>query len=217
MLTQPSSRPTTKEEYAYNLLREEILSCERQPGQKLVMDRLSEELGTSPIPIRAALQRLQAEGLVLITPHTGATVSPIAPDTIAEIFTLAAALESIVMRVLVVKINPTDLNRLRAIVTALDDALATGDGHACLTLDYDFHITLARLSGMALLTTFATRTQESWLRLSRCHFSQAGPQRMAQAQAEHHQLLTLLAQRDGPALEALIVQHNRLSLQAYQR
>ena len=181
MLTQPSSRPTTKEEYAYNLLREEILSCERQPGQKLVMDRLSEELGTSPIPIRAALQRLQAEGLVLITPHTGATVSPIAPDTIAEIFTLAAALESIVMRVLVVKINPTDLNRLRAIVTALDDALATGDGHACLTLDYDFHITLARLSGMALLTTFATRTQESWLRLSRCHFSQAGPQRMAQA------------------------------------
>ena len=120
------------------------------------------------------------------------------------------------MRVLVAKITPAGLDTLRAIVADLDAALAAGDGQAWSTLDVDFHITLARLSGMALLTTFATRTQEAWLRLSRCHFSQAGPQRMTQAQAEHHQLLTLLAQRNGPALEALIVQHNRLSLQAYQ-
>jgi DNA-binding GntR family transcriptional regulator len=39
---------------------------------------------------------------------------------------------------------------------------------------------------------------------------------MAQAQAEHQQMLDLLVQRNGPALEALVVKHNRLALQAYQ-
>ena len=138
----PFNRPTTKEEYVYTVLREEILNCQRPPGQKLVMDRLSEELGTSPIPIRGALQRLQAEGLVVITPHTGAAVSPVSPDTIAEIFTLSAALESIVMRLLIAKITPPDLERLRAIVAEMDGALAAEDRPAWATLDFDFHTTL---------------------------------------------------------------------------
>jgi DNA-binding GntR family transcriptional regulator len=213
----PFNRPITKEEYVYNVLREEILSCARRPGQKLVIDRLSGQMGTSPIPIRAALQRLQAEGLVAITPHTGATVSPVSPDSIAEIFTLSAALESIVMRLLISKISLTDLGRLRAIVAEMDGALAAEDGQAWSTLDFEFHIAMAGLSGTTLLADFITRTQETWLRLSRCYFSPAGPpQRMAQAQAEHQQMLTLLAQRNGPALEALVVEHNRQALQAYQ-
>ena len=215
-VSQPFTRPTTKEQYVYNVLREAIMSCELRPGQKLIMDRLSDELGTSPIPIRSALQRLQAEGLVTITPHTGAAVAPVSRDTIAEIFTLSAALESIVARLLAPKISPTELETLRAIVTEMDVALAGEDGQAWATLDFDFHIAMANLSGMFLLAEFAIRTQESWLRLSRCYFSQAGPLRMDQAQAEHHQMLSLLTQRDGPALEALVVAHNRLSLQAYQ-
>jgi DNA-binding GntR family transcriptional regulator len=212
----PFTRPTTKEEYVYNVLRAEILSCERQPGQKLVMDRLSEELGTSPIPIRGALQRLQAEGLVTITPHTGAAVSSVPPDSIAEIFTLTAALESIVVRLLIAKISPNDLERLQAIVDEMDVALTSADGQTWSSLDFDFHTAMAGLTGTLLLTDFVTRTQETWLRLKRCYYSQAGLQRMVQAQAEHRQMITLLAQRNGPALEALIVEHNRLSLQAYK-
>jgi DNA-binding GntR family transcriptional regulator len=213
----PYTRPTTKEEYVYAVLREGILSCELRPGQKLIIDRLSDDLGTSPIPIRAALQRLQAEGLVTITPHTGAAVSTVSPDAIAEIFTLSAALESIVMRLLAPKISASDLEKLRAIVAEIDGALAAEDGRAYSSLDFDFHTAMGGLSGTTLLADFVRRTQETWLRLSRCHFSQAGPQRMVQAQAEHRQMLDLLAQRNGPALEALVVQHNRLALQAYSR
>lgn len=69
----------TKEEYAYDTLRAAIGHCNLRPGEKLVIDSLSLELDISPIPIRVALQRLQAEGLVEIKPHTGAIVSPISP------------------------------------------------------------------------------------------------------------------------------------------
>ena len=88
MLTSQSSPRLyrTKEEYVYDTLRAAIMRCELKPGKKLVMDNLSVELDVSPIPIRGALQRLQAEGLVEIIPHTGAVVSAISPDTVNEIF-----------------------------------------------------------------------------------------------------------------------------------
>ena len=48
----------TKEEYAYQVLRQAILQCELAPDEKLIIDRLSVEMGLSQIPIRAAIQRL---------------------------------------------------------------------------------------------------------------------------------------------------------------
>ena len=76
----------TKEELAYINLRNAILSCELPPGEKLVIDRLSEELGISQIPIRAAIQRLQTEGLVLIHPHSSPVVTTLSPDKVNEVF-----------------------------------------------------------------------------------------------------------------------------------
>jgi DNA-binding GntR family transcriptional regulator len=214
---QPPPLPATKEEYVYDLLRDAILSCELRPGTGLVMDRLGEELGMSPIPIRGALQRLQSEGLVEITPHSGAWVSELFPAAVTELFTLAAALESIVMRVLAPKINAEGLELLLQIVAGLDEALSSAGGKSWALLDIEFHCALADLSGMPLLAEFVIRTQESWYRLYNCYFSQAGPQRIEGAQGEHKLMLTLLAEHNGPALEALAVEHHRLMLRAYQR
>lgn len=53
-----------------------------KPGERIVIDTLSAQLGISLIPMCAALQRLQAEGLVDITPHIGAVVSELSPANI---------------------------------------------------------------------------------------------------------------------------------------
>jgi len=212
----PLPQPVTKEEYVYDVLRNAILDCELRPGARLVMDKLSEELGTSPIPIRGALQRLQSEGLVEITPHTGAAVAELSPSAITELFTLAAALDSIVMRVLATSITAPGLEQLQQIITGLDEALASAGDGSWASLDLAFHSILANLTGMPLLAEFANRTQESWYRLFNCYFSQAGPLRMEEAQVEHKRMVALLTERNGPALEALAVEHHRLTLQAYQ-
>ena len=215
-LTNNISQPPTKEAFAYDVLREAILNCDLKPGEKLVIDRLSKEMGMSPIPIRTAIQRLEAEGFVTIEPHAGAKVAVVHTGSIVELFTLAAALESIVMRLLAPKITSAELVELQAIVVAMDQAIDNQDARTWLRLDYEFHTKLAVLSGMTLLVAFTQRTHETWLRLSRCVFTGDRPLRMDEAQDEHRTMMTLLEQRDAPALEALVVKHNRLSLQAYQ-
>ena len=61
----------TKQEFVYRTLRDAILRCELQPGERLVIDDLARRLNVSIIPVREALQLLQAESLVQVVPHVG--------------------------------------------------------------------------------------------------------------------------------------------------
>jgi DNA-binding GntR family transcriptional regulator len=206
----------TKEEFAYEVLRESILQCTLKPGSKLVMDHLSVELDVSPIPIRSALQRLQAEGLVEITPHTGAVVSPISTDMVAEVFALLETLERTAFQAAAEKAREEDLARLRQSVQAMDLAVEEGDSQGWSALNSQFHRQIAEVSGMDLLVEFTQRTLDRWDRLSRCFFSEVISVRMAQAQAEHRQVLALLEKGDVQGLEKLAERHNRLAQKAYQ-
>ena len=70
----------TKQEFVYRTLREAILRCELQPGERLVIDDLARRLNVSIIPVREALQLLQAESLVQVVPHVGTSVTPVSRD-----------------------------------------------------------------------------------------------------------------------------------------
>jgi DNA-binding GntR family transcriptional regulator len=210
------ARPTTKEEYAYSFLRQAILSCDLAPGQKLVIDQLSLEMDLSPIPIRAALQRLSAEGLVVITPHTGAVVSSASPESISEVFTLLAALEQTAVRGLSSRRVEAGLPGLRQLVIDMDKAVATQDSVAWTMRNFDFHVAMAEMAGMPLLVELTTKTLESWLRLSRCYFDQVAASRRSQAQEEHWQMVALLEAGDFLGLEELVGQHNDAALDSYQ-
>lgn len=210
------SKPTTKEAYVYQVLRSAILNCELRPRQKLVIDHLSQELAVSPIPIRGALQRLQAEGLVDIRPHAGAAVAPLHLEHIGEIFTLLTALEQTAVRLAAPQMDEEKLGPLTALVEEMETAANQSDPQRWSALNADFHLALAQLSGMPLLVEFTRRTLENWLRLSRCTFSQVGILRLRQAQAEHRQMVALLARGDTVGLVELVDRHNQSAHEAYQ-
>ncbi len=217
LIQQPSTKPhRTKEEYAYETLRTAIVSCELRPGEKLVIDTLSLELSISPIPIRAALQRLQAEGLVEIVPHTGAVVAPISPEQVTEIFILLESLESAAFRLVSQKATPADLAQLRRFVEAMETAYERGDIQAWSALNRQFHQAAAGITGMKLLIDFTGRVFDSWNRLQHCYLKSIVSVRMPEAQAEHRQMLQLLEQRETEALVALVGQHNRRAGAAYE-
>ena len=71
----------TKQEFVYRTLRDAILRCELQPGERLVIDDLARRLNVSIIPVREALQLLQAESLVQVVPHVGTSVTPVSRDS----------------------------------------------------------------------------------------------------------------------------------------
>jgi DNA-binding GntR family transcriptional regulator len=83
----------TKQEFVYRTLREAIVRCELRPGERLIIDELAQRLQVSAIPVREALQLLQAESLVVTVPHVGATVAPISSASIVDVFTVLEGLE----------------------------------------------------------------------------------------------------------------------------
>src|SRR3954454_18362970 len=83
----------TKQERVYQEVRERILSGAYGPGYRVVIDALAEEFEISALPVREAIRRLAAEGLVIYRPTVGARVPPADPGVFDEEMTVLAVLE----------------------------------------------------------------------------------------------------------------------------
>jgi len=206
----------TKEEYAYQTLRQAILRCELGPDEKLVIDRLSKEMGLSQIPVRAAIQRLQAEGLVNIRPHSSATVAPLSPERIVEVFALLENLERTAFQVIAGKVSVDDLAYLDKLIDQMETALADDNYRDWRTTNIAFHRKIAELTAMPLLIDFTNRVLDEWERVSHFYFEHMTDIRLPRAQGEHRQIVALLRSNDVQGLEALAITHNRAANQAYQ-
>ena len=110
----------------YEVLRESILSGAFSPGERLRQEALAAAIGVSRLPVRAALLRLDAEGLVEFSPHRGAVVQTLTHDEIAEIYELRDLLECYALRKSMARMTPERIARLREIAAELDDK-AEGD------------------------------------------------------------------------------------------
>src|SRR5689334_17109403 len=80
----------TKQERLYRAIRERILSGAYGPGYRVVIDGLAEEFEVSALPVREAIRRLEAEGLVVYRPNAGAHVAPAEPGVFLEELTVLA-------------------------------------------------------------------------------------------------------------------------------
>lgn len=205
----------TKEEYVYEVLRTAIMRCELRPGEKLVLDHLSEELNVSTIPIRSALQRLQSEGLVEITPHVGAVVSEISPEMINEIFLLLEALENTAFRVAASKANERDIAYLQSIIAEMDKAVNQSDSDRWYELNSEFHRAVCSITEMPMLIEFTSHALDSWDRLRRHYLHGVKSTRMAVAHAEHQRMIELMKAHDLDGLDKLIRQHNAQAREHY--
>jgi len=206
----------TKEEYIYRALQDAILQCKVLPGEKLIIDRLTAVFGTSAIPIRSALQRLQAEGLVKIVPHAGAVVSNISLDMVEEIFAILEALESIAFQFAAEKVQDSDLAELEKSVELMEQACRDGDIDGWSDLNGDFHCKVAEMANMGLLLDFTKRAFNYWKRIRRYYLQEIITDILT-AQVEHHEMLRLLRQRRGKDLVALVARHNRQSRDYYMK
>ena len=215
-MLQLSPAHQTKEQYAYTSLRDAIIRCEIAPGEKLVIDRLSAEMGLSQIPIRAAIQRLQSEGLVVINPHASAMVAPLPPAKIEEVFSLLEGLERSAFRVAAQKRTDEDLRSLAELVAQMDMAVAESNRENWLMLNSTFHRRIAAITAMPLMIDFTNRTLDEWQRISHHYFANVTSTRLPKAQREHHRIITLLRNRDADALDELASTHNRAANQSYQ-
>jgi DNA-binding GntR family transcriptional regulator len=146
----PDARPVrnlTLREQVLDYLREEILSNRLEPGTELNEVALASSLGVSRGPIREALGRLAAEGLVTAAPRRGAIVTKLTKQEFMDAYQVREALESLAIRVAVPRLTDDDkaeLHRMSAEMRRLADA---DDANAFFEINRRFHEKLVRASG----------------------------------------------------------------------
>lgn len=110
----------TVEDRTESFLREAILRGVYRPGERLHQDAIAALLGVSRMPVRASLRQLEAEGLVSIKPHVGATVSVLQPHEIAELYELRIRLECYLLEHAIPNLTPEVLEELSELVRQTD-------------------------------------------------------------------------------------------------
>ncbi len=211
----PASRHRTKQEFVYRTLREAILRCDLAPGERLVIDDLARRLQVSIIPVREALQLLQAESLVVTVPHVGATVAPLSRDSVLDVFTVLEGLEVVGTRLAMERGYPSGLQVLAGLVAEMDAAVAEKRYEDWAALNRRFHLSISELPGLDLLRELTARVLDRWDRVRRFFFKGVLVHRVEQAQQEHRDILSAMQAHDGPRLAQLVRQHNQAALEAY--
>jgi DNA-binding GntR family transcriptional regulator len=211
----PGNRHRTKQEFAYQTLRDAITRCELRPGERLVIDDLARRLQVSAIPVREAIQMLQIEGLVVSVPHTGVSVAPITPESIQDIFALLEGLETVASRLVAERARRDELDALARVVDEMDDAVAHERYTDWAQLNRRFHRMIGELPGLPMLAEMTERVLARWERIRRYFFSGVLVHRIDQAQEEHREIIAAMRVADLGRLEAAIRQHNRRAYAAY--
>src|SRR5262245_51254990 len=111
---------------AIDALRKGILSGEYAPGERLGEVDLATKLGLSRAPVREALRRLSAEGLVDITTNKGARVVEYPRQDLDHIFQIRAHVEGLAARAAARSASDADIDRLDAIATTLKEHAEAG-------------------------------------------------------------------------------------------
>jgi DNA-binding GntR family transcriptional regulator len=187
----------------HDRLRAAILALDLAPGQRLTERGLESRFEASRTPVRAALVRLDSEGLVR-RDGRGWIVSPIDTGEIGALGELREAVESAAIRLSVARASDLDI---MAIIARLDAARPAHDEEQGVRAGGDFHVELAGLSGN---TFMADAVRSAMTRLSRTRWLEVRTsEAREQAWAQHHEIIGAVAARDADRAAVLVVSHIR--------
>lgn len=188
-------------------LRSRILRGDFPEGHQLRQATLASEYEISRMPVREALKRLEAEGLVVFTPHKGAEVTSLAPEDIQEVLHLRKLLEPDILRDAIPKMTDADIEDAKKNAHSFDLALHGDDTNIGELGRYNWalHAALYRPSGRERTMQFLKTLHYQAERYTRLHVILArGKKRASQ---EHRKLIDYCRKREAKAACTLLSQH----------
>lgn len=188
-------------------LREEILSGVFSPGTHLKIAELSKRYGLSQMPVREALQTLQGEGLIIIEANRGAKVRTVNERFIRNIYDVRAAIDVMLVRRCIERIETGDVFRLFSIETRFENAVTSGRIDRMLRINENLHQAIYRVADNP--EAFAS-VERYWglIRSLRMRY-EYGPKRISTIVSEHRQLLHSIEARDFAQAERTAWHHSQ--------
>jgi DNA-binding GntR family transcriptional regulator len=201
-------------------LHARVLSGELPSGTRLRQKALAEEFGVSRTPVREALRKLQAGGLVELQPNRGAVVRGLSPREIRDAYEVRAALEALAAGLAAERVNRQQLRRLehaqgefraalKGTITRRRGGREVGerDVRRWASANDEFHQTIHEASGNEVLAgTLAQLAQNFPRDLSRMVVSESTAMLEANVR-EHEAILEALARHDAADAYERMRQH----------
>ena len=128
----------TKSAYAYEELRRRILTGEIPPGSVFSQTMLAQEIGVSTTPLREALRRLAAEGMVQLDSHRDARVTPLTAEEARNLYVIRENLDPLAAELAATSRTPSDISKIEAALKRLTPLSNSTDLDA-LTAHREFH------------------------------------------------------------------------------
>lgn len=183
-----------------NIIREAILKGELKPGQRLKQSDLADAMGVSRMPIREALQKLEAEGLIKLEPHKGAVVKSIEVSDIEEIYALRTELEKMAVYQSVEHLTDEDHQQLTTLVEQME---ASEDVDEFIRYNIEFHRLLMKRSSWERLNSFIS-TLWNGLPQQTPHILKGQKET---SNVEHRSILNAVLNRDKETAANLVSNH----------
>lgn len=190
---------------AYERLRAEIVSGRLQPNQRLVEADLVSGLGVSRSAVRAALVRLEHDGLVEHERNRGAKVRLVGESEAIEILETRAALEGVIARKAAANATADDVAELHEILASMRTLLADGDLLAASERNVDLHGLIMRIARHRTAERLVSTLNSQLVRFQYRTILQPG--RSERTLVEHQAIVDAIARGDGDAAEAAMRAH----------
>lgn len=201
---QPQQPLHTRAQWVDNRLRQAILSGELAPGEKIRPAELAARFGVSATPLREAILRLEADGLVESVPQRGARVTPLSRDKLNELYELRLLLEPVALRKSMADPEKVDTERVRAAHVAMTTA-STDDLNERERLHRDFHRSLFEACGSSMLLSL---TDTMSVHSARYRLLSAEPRGgWSAVDKEHDDLVAAFLANDADAAVAQLESH----------
>jgi DNA-binding GntR family transcriptional regulator len=189
----------------YNAIRERISSGSLPRGARVHQEDLAAELGVSRTPVREALRRLAAEGLVEMRTNRGARVADVDQLGMRTSYEARTVIEPGAARLAAARRAAEPLARMRAAVAAQRRSLR--NVRRSFEANREFHLALAAASGNEFLVQFAERLWVARIGETIYERQVETQERMLLDVREHEQIIEAIEAGDGRRAEALARRH----------
>jgi DNA-binding GntR family transcriptional regulator len=197
---------------AYEVILNALCDGTFKPGERLTQEDIAARLNVSRQPVTHALAVLKAQGFVAQSGRRGLTVTAVEPEQFEAIYQFRSAVEPLAVRLAVPRLTQHSILLGRSLITRGGNAVASGDGRACLQADMDFHSFLYDLSGNPLI---GATMRLHWQHLRRFMGQVLRyPGMTLSVWQEHSRILQKMIRGDADGAAELMRRH---LIEAYQR
>lgn len=206
--TGPSVENLTLWQRVYDHLRKEIFEGRLEPGTELIEVALAEQLGVSRGPLREAISRLAAEGLVTVSPRRGAVVRSLSKKEFLELYQVREALERMAVQLAVPRLTDEQFAELAALNEAMQEHARRNKVEPFFEANLVFHTRLLEASGNGKLRELYRQLLDQLGRYRLRSLTLRG--NLQRSVAEHKAILHAARRGDAERAARLMAEHIRV-------